>query len=43
MWVGVMDSLLVEDLAEMMVVWLAELMDLQTVDLSGDLLVDGLV
>jgi hypothetical protein len=38
-----MDSLLVEDLAEMMVAWLAELMDLQTVDLSGDLLVDGLV
>lgn len=38
-----MDSLLVEDLAEMMVAWLVELMDLQTVDLSGDLLVDGLV
>jgi hypothetical protein len=38
-----MDSLLVEYLAEMKVPWLVELMDLQTVDLSGDLLVDGLV
>lgn len=31
-----MDPLLVEYLAEMKVPWLVELMDLQTVDLSGD-------